>query len=146
MIIDSAGADSESARAALLKADVVITMCDASPVDLWEIGTLQQVVQNLKRTTKKEIPLLFFFNRVSTNNKVKTVEEAKTFLEESFIIPDFIPSTTIKNRISFQHSFREGKTILELENKDPQALVETNKVCDDFFNYITALLHDQKND
>ena len=136
VIIDSAGVDNTSTRSALLRTDYILTLSAHSALDLWEIDTLLKVVQNLERAQKRRIPTLLLFNKVSSNKHVKGVQEALDFLQESFITPSYIFESVMKDRIIYQHIFREGKGVVEYMPVNTEARQEIKNVTEELVEFI----------
>jgi chromosome partitioning protein len=135
VIIDSAGVDSVSTRQALLRTDYILTLSAPSSLDLWEIDTLLKVVHGLERIQKRSVPVLLVFNRVSPNPNVRAVQDAIEFLNESLINPTYVFHNTIKDRIIYQHSIREGKGVIEYTPINTEARLEMANLVDELINF-----------
>jgi chromosome partitioning protein len=131
VIIDSAGVDSVSTRQALLRTDYILTLSAPSSLDLWEIDTLLKLVHSLERIQKRRVPVLLVFNRVSPNPNVRTIQDAIEFLNDSLINPTYIFESTIKDRIIYQHSIREGKGVIEYIPVNTEARSEMTNLIDE---------------
>jgi chromosome partitioning protein len=131
VLIDSAGVDSSSTRAILLKTDYVLTLSAPSPLDLWEIDTLLKLVQNLERAQNRKVPTILLFNKVGT---AKGIQDALLFLSESNINPTHILNTSVKDRIVYQHSIREGKSVIEFTPSNSGAISEITNITNELIN------------
>lgn len=126
-IIDSPGVNDSSMRAALLRSDYVITPAPPSPVDLWEVETLCQVVRKLSEIQRRKIPIMLLFNKVPAGHNIKNVEESIKYIEDSNIFLDYIIKTEIKTRQAYQHSIKEGRGVVEYSPADVKACEEIKK-------------------
>lgn len=135
VIIDSAGVDNTVTRQTLLKTDYILTLSAPSPLDLWEIDTLLKMVQSLERAQNRRVPVILLFNKVSTNKNVKGVQEAISFLNESLISPTHIFSTSVKDRIIYQHSIREGKGVIEYTPANSEARLEIANIVSELIDF-----------
>ncbi|MEM6524704.1 MAG: ParA family protein, partial [Bacteroidota bacterium] len=134
VFIDTRGADSKSTRSALLRCDYILTFSAPSPADLWEVEVIIDMAKSLGKIQKKKIPVLLAYNRVPTNRRVTSVRDAKEYLDENMIAPDYIFDALIHERIAFQHSIREGKAVSEY--KDSAARVEIANLADEFIQFL----------
>jgi chromosome partitioning protein len=136
VFIDSAGVDDPNTRTALVKADYILTVSPPTAVDLWELDTMLKLVRSLEQKVNRTIPLLLAFNRVSTNKNSKTIQDALTFLDESRLFFSYVFESVIKDRISFQYAFREGKSITEYTPIDQSARTEIHQLCNELIAYL----------
>lgn len=126
-LIDSPGVNDSSMRAALLRSDYVITPAPPSPVDLWEVETLIQVVKKLSDIQRRRIPIMLLFNKVPTGHNIKNVEESIKYIEEGNVLIDYIIKTEIKTRQAYQHSIKEGRGVVEYSPSDIKACDEIKR-------------------
>ena len=124
VLIDSPGVDDKNMRSALLRSDYVITTCPASPVDLWEVETLSNILKKLQSIQNRKIPLILVFNKVPPRYKEGAVREANEFFETSNIYPDYILPNCICERAVFKHSINDGKGVVEYSPPDEKAISE----------------------
>lgn len=136
VFIDCAGVDDLNTRTALVKADYILTISPPTAVDLWEMDTMIQLVRSLELKVKRKIPVLLVFNRVPVNKHTKTLQDAITFLEESNLHFTHVFEAVIKDRISFQYAFREGKSIMEYMPADRTARNEMITFCNELIQYL----------
>lgn len=140
VLIDSPGVDDKNMRSALLRSDYVITTCPTSPVDLWEIETLLNILKKLQSIQNRKIPLILVFNKVSPRYKEGSIKEANEFLQASNIYPDYILPYCICERAVFKHSINDGKGVIEYSPSDAKAISEI-KNC---FKYLELIINNQK--
>jgi len=144
VLIDSAGVDNANTRTALLRTDYVLTLAAPSPLDLWEISPLLTVIEGLERTQKRKIPVLLVFNKVSPNPSVRSIEDAKSFLQDNMIFPKHIFETVIRDRIVFQHAIREGKSVAEYTPANLDARNELTTLTLELIQTIESLTNNGK--
>lgn len=124
VLIDSPGVDDSNMRAALLRSDYIITTCPPSPVDLWEVETLINILKKLQSIQNRKIPLILAFNKVPPRYEQGSIKEAETFLKANNIFPDYILNSCICERAAFKHSIKDGKGVIEYSPPDPKAIAE----------------------
>lgn len=141
VLIDSPGVDDSNMRSALLRSDFIITTCPTSPVDLWEVETLMNILKKLQNIQNRKIPLILVFNKVPSRHQEGSIREAKDFFESNNIYPDHILPTCICERAAFKHSIKDGTGVIEHSPPDPKAITEI-KNC---FKEIEILIQSYRN-
>ncbi len=136
VLIDTAGVDSTSTREAILKSDYVITLSSPSLADVWEVSEVLELCRNAGKVRKHKLPLALVFNKCSTHNKVNSLQEAQTFLEENLYVPDYIFENVIHERIAYQHAIRAGESVFEYE-KNGTAAKEFKQICEEFMQLLS---------
>lgn len=139
VLIDSPGVDDSNMRAALLRSDYVITTTPVSPVDLWEVETLIDILKKLQTVQNRKIPLILVFNKVPSRHEIGSIKEAKAFFDNNNIIPDFIVPSCICERAVFKHSIKDGKGVIEYSPTDTKAIKEIKDCYDNITKYIDKL-------
>lgn len=124
VLIDSPGVDDSNMRAALLRSDYIITTCPPSPVDLWEVETLINILKKLQSIQNRKVPLILVFNKVPPRYEQGSIKEAETFFKTNNIFPDCILNSCICERAAFKHSIKDGKGVIEYSPPDPKAIAE----------------------
>ena len=131
IFIDAGGRDSVELRSAMVVADIMLSPIQASQYDLWSLERLDELVQEAS-PSNLELKAYTVINRVSTNPSVKEAEEAMELLAE---FPNLCTlKTTLKDRISFRKSVREGKSVLEFLPKDKKAITEIKALYKELFD------------
>ena len=138
VLIDSPGVDDKNMRSALLRSDFVITTCPPSPVDLWEVETLINIMKNLQDIQARKIPLLLVFNKVPSRYADNAIGDAKNFFEQNAIFPDYIVEASIKDRVSFRHSIRDGRGVLEYSPTDIKDKNDINTCKNEIIEFIRS--------
>jgi len=124
VLIDSPGVDDSNMRAALLRSDYILTLCSPSPVELWEVESLQKILGQLQIIQNRKLPLALIFNKVPTHHSILAISDAIKFFEDNNIIPDYIIKSPIKERVVFKHSIRDGKGVVDYSPLDQKAKQE----------------------
>ncbi|MBP7190484.1 MAG: ParA family protein [Rickettsiaceae bacterium] len=124
VLIDSPGVDDLNMRAALLRSDYVITTCPPSAVDLWEVESLISILKKLQVMQERKIPLVLIFNKVPTRHSSIALSEAMTFFDQNNITPNYVLETSIKDRVAFKNSIKDGKGVIEASPTDHKAVNE----------------------
>jgi len=124
VLIDSPGVDDINMRAALLRSDFVITTCPPSPVDLWEVESLMNILKQLQGTQSRRLPLMLVFTKVPTRHSALAINDALKFFEHNNITPAHILNSVIKERAIFKHSIRDGRGVIEYSPPDHKATEE----------------------
>lgn len=138
VLIDSPGVDDSNMRGALLRSDYVITSCPPSPVDLWEVESLIDILKKLRNIQNRKIPLILFFNKVPPRHSDIVVKEANGFLKTNNINPDYIVPTYICERASLKHSIKDGRGVVEYSPTDQKAINEIKNCYNDIEKYIAS--------
>jgi len=134
VFIDSVGANSKNTREALIKSDFVLTLSGPSPLDIWEIESIIKLVKSLSAVQKRKIPVMLALNKVHPN--LRDLSDIEAFMETNLIFPDYIFSSIIRERMSFQHALREGKAVCEYTDK--KALAEFDELATELLEHINS--------
>ena len=119
VIIDVGGRDTSNQRSALLVADRYILPFQPSSFDIWTIGTLLQIIQDLQIINPK-LKTLYILNRVLSGSKDNN--QSIEILEESPLLIG-IP-LLIGNRKAFRNAAAEGLGVAETKIRDDKAINE----------------------
>lgn len=136
VLIDSPGVDDSNMRAALLRSDYIVTPCPISSIDLWEVENLIKIIKNLQTIQNRKIPLILVFNKVPARHSQTPLLEARQFFETNNIHPDFILKNSIKDRVVFKHSIRDGKAVIDYYPFDEKAKEEMIGCYNEIFEII----------
>ncbi len=138
VLIDSPGVDDSNMRSALLRSHYVITTCPPSPVDLWEVETLLNILKKLQLTQDRRIPLILIFNKVPTRHAATALNDALIFFEHNNIMPSYILKSSIKDRASFKNSIKDGKGVIESSPTDHKAVAEIESCYEEIMQIIKS--------
>lgn len=125
IIIDAGGGDTPEQRGALLAADKAIFPLRPSQFDLWTLGRLSTLVNNIKEVNEKLEPYILL-NQANTNPKVKEPEfaDAKLIIED-YPIFKFLDHV-IHDRIAFRKAAINGQGVVEYRPEDRKAVQEVH--------------------
>jgi chromosome partitioning protein len=123
VLIDSPGVDDKNMRLAIVKSDFILTTCSTSSADLWELETFTKVIKQLSIAKGKKIPTMLLFNKTSANQQSlqANIAAAEDFLTSSNIYFDYILKTSIKERVAFKNSLKDGRGVVEYSPADTKA-------------------------
>ncbi len=113
IIVDCAGADSKSARTALLHADVVLTPFRNSQHDIESLVNDTDEVVRGAQSINERLVALAIMNMVSTNSKSE-MKNAKEALEQAETVFKLMPEF-LSDRIAFRNACTAGEGVVELK-------------------------------
>lgn len=130
VIIDAGGRDSVELRSAMVAADILIIPIQASQLDVWTLGNMDELVKQAKGFNPN-LKAKIIINRASPNPAVNEVEEAKS------IIGDFeeikLSNVVIRDRIAFRKAAKSGLGVCELLEEDKKAVSEIENLYKEIF-------------
>ena len=125
IIIDAGGRDSVELRGALTIADKAIFPIRPSQFDLWTLGRLSTLIDEMLPINPK-LQGFVVLNQASTNPAVKEVPEAQNLVNE---FPNLrLMDVVICERIAFRRAAIEGKCVVEYKPLDAKAVEEIEKL------------------
>lgn len=133
IIIDAGGAASEVLRAAMTIADILIIPLIPSSFDVWTLGTINNIISEVK-TTNQNLKIFLVYNKIASNPHT-----AKTEIEESDeILSDFTSitrsNTSLVNRVSIRRAQSQGLSVIEFKPCDEKAVEEIQKLYKEVFS------------
>ena len=132
IIVDCAGADTKSARTALLVADVVLTPFRNSQHDIESlVNDTDEVVRGAQMINEKLVALAVM-NMVSTNSKTEMLS-ARSALDQAETVFRLMPEF-LSDRIAFRNACASGHGVVEL--KCNKAKVEMTAL----YNHIDGIM------
>jgi len=134
IIIDVGGRDTSSQRAALIVADVLLIPFQPRSLDVWTLGSLSGLLDDVFSINEKLI-VLGVINRgdVFGNDN----EEAKQVIRDSGNI--YCLDEVVFQRKAFANASSEGKGVVEMVPKDPKAIEEIINLTHAVFDFKTTL-------
>lgn len=130
VIIDAGGRDSVELRSAMVAADILIIPIQASQLDVWTLGNMDELVKQAKGFNPNLMAKIII-NRASPNPAVNEVEEAKS------IIGDFdeikLSNIVVRDRIAFRKAAKSGLGVFELVDGDKKAIGEIEELYKEIF-------------
>ena len=129
IIVDTGGRDSPELRSSLLVANTALIPVQPTQLDLWATEKVFQVTATAQ-DLNPELEVLGVITRAHTNLLVTTARDALSFLSE---FPDVtLCRTVIHERLSWQRSILEGRSVIEL--RDSKAKSELKLLYGETFN------------
>lgn len=122
VIIDAGGRDSLELRYALGVADRAFIPVQPFQFDIWTVRQMDSLVE-MAASINDRLRASLVLNRVSTNPVVREDKDARDFLREERFANLSILETTIRDRIAFRKSARDGMTVVEFGG-DKKAVAE----------------------
>jgi chromosome partitioning protein len=134
IIVDVGGRDTTSQRAALTIADILIAPFQPRSLDVWTIGKLGSLLDEVKAVNPK-LQAFTVVNRADSQGSDN--DSALEILRESENVK-CLP-ILICQRKTFANAAAEGKGIVELKIQDKKAISEIKSLCDLIFETAMAL-------
>lgn len=136
IVIDAGGRDSLELRYALGVADRVYIPVQPFQFDIWTIQQMDALVE-MARTINEHLNAYLVLNRVSTNPVVREDRDAREFVSQEKFSNLTLLQATVRDRISFRKSARDGLSVVE-HRLDRKAATEMNELYE-------AIYGDEKN-
>lgn len=131
IIIDAGGRDSLELRYALGVADRAYIPVQPFQFDIWTVRQMDSLVEMAKSINEK-LAAFLVLNRVSTNPVVREDREAREFIEEENFQSLSLLDATIRDRIAFRKSARDGLGVVELRS-DRKAIAEIEELYEEIY-------------
>lgn len=119
IIIDVGGRDTTSQRSALAIADVCIIPFKPRSLDIWTLGSLKIMLEEIKAINPK-LCIIPVINQADCRGNDN--EDAKSILKEIDIFDS--PAMEIGNRKAFANAASQGLSVIEMNKVDAQAVEE----------------------
>lgn len=135
LIIDSGGYDSDINRAALIKADLIITPVGISQIEIFGLQKFRKILEEASDALGTTIKTNVLLNNVDSRSKKKLSE-----LKEYIVVNNTyfkLLQTVVHTRADFKNSYGEGLTVKE-HNKKGDAHSEIKQLCKEVYNMIKA--------
>ena len=133
IIVDAGGAASEVLRAAMTMADVLVLPLMPSSFDIWTLGTVNNLISEVKHTNPKIIAKVVY-NKVAPHPQTakSEMEESNEILSDFDSIKRF--DTILIYRVAIRRSQSKGQSIVEYKPLDDKANEEINSLYMEVFN------------
>ena len=129
IFIDTGGRDSNSQRAGLVIADIMLIPFSPRSFDIWTLEPLKKLLEEIQ-TVNSEIKIYAFINRADPKGSDNQEAEMVLQEEESITYID----TPIGNRKAFANGTAQGLAATEMNPKDKKANNEITKLYQSIFN------------
>jgi len=133
IIIDTGGRDTNSQRAALTIADLLLVPFGPRSLDLWTLDRVEELIGNA-RTINPDLRAYAFINRADHQGSYN--EETREVLEDSDRL-EFV-SQTLGNRKSFAIAFDYGQGVVEYTPRDKKAIGEMEAFYNAVFDIVAT--------
>ncbi len=134
VLIDTGGRDTTSQRAALTVADVLLVPFLPRSFDVWVIGRVAGVVDEV-RTVNPELKAYAFLNRADPRGQ-DNIDAAEVIRENAAL--EFIDAP-IGQRKAFANAAAQGLAVTEVKPQDPKATAEIVTLFQRVFNVTLTL-------
>ena len=119
LIVDSGGYDSNVNRAALVKADIVITPVGISQIEIFGLQIFRKILKDASEALGQKIKTNVLINNVDSRSKNK-LKELRSYIEENNKYFNLLEST-VYTRVDYKNSYGDGLTVKELNKKGAAA-------------------------
>ena len=133
LIIDSGGYDSNINRAALIKADIIITPVGISQIEIFGLQKFRKILKEASEALGVKIKTNVLLNNVDSRskNKLKDLRDYIKDNHENFNLLD----TIIYTRADYKNSYGDGLTVKEY-NKKGSAQEEIKELTKEIYKVI----------
>ncbi len=133
IIIDAGGRDSIELRASLTVADRIYIPLQASQFDVWTLGTMDKLVEQVKPFNPK-LEAFVVINRASPNPSVSETLEIQSMFDDFNNLK--LVETVIKDRIAYRKAARAGLGVFEMNGADQKSVLEIDSLFKEIDNDI----------
>jgi len=120
LIIDSGGYDSDVNRAALIKADIIITPVGISQIEIFGLQKFRKILKEASEALDVKIKTNVLLNNVDSRSKNK-LKDLREYIKDNHKYFNLLDST-IHTRADFKNSYDDGLTVKEFNKKGTAAL------------------------
>ncbi|KAG0189373.1 cytochrome c oxidase subunit 1 [Apophysomyces sp. BC1034] len=131
IIVDAGGRDSVELRAAMTKAEVMVSPIQASSFDLWTLRRLDELVRQAQ-AFNSDLKVLVVISRAPTNPSVTDTTEAAELVSEYETFS--LARHPVRERIAFRRSAGQGLGVVEYDPADKKAIFEINALYKEISN------------
>jgi len=133
LIIDSGGYDSDINRAALIKADIIITPVGISQIEIFGLQKFRKILKEASEALGKKIKTNVLLNNVDSRSKNK-LRDLREYIKENNKYFNLLDSI-IHTRADFKNSYGDGLTVKEF-NKKGTAAQEIKQLTKEILNLV----------
>ena len=133
LIIDSGGYDSDINRAALIKADIIITPVGISQIEIFGLQKFRKILKEASEALGKKIKTNVLLNNVDSRSKNK-LKDLREYIKENNKYFNLLDSV-IHTRADFKNSYGDGLTVKEF-NKKGTAAQEIKQLTKEILNLV----------
>ena len=115
LVIDSGGYDSDINRAALIKADLIITPVGISQIEIFGLQKFRKILKEASQALGKTIKTNVLLNNVDSRSKNK-LKDLREYIKDKNNYFNLL-NTTLHTRADYKNSYGEGLTVKEYNKK-----------------------------
>ena len=115
LIIDSGEYDSDVNRAALIKADIIITPVGISQIEIFGLQKFRKILKEASEALGAKIKTNVLLNNVDSRSKNK-LKDLREYIKDNHKYFNLLDST-IHTRADFKNSYGDGLTVKEFNKK-----------------------------
>jgi len=119
LIIDSGGYDSDVNRAALIKADIIITPVGISQIEIFGLQKFRKILKEASEALGVKIKTNVLLNNVDSRSKNK-LRDLREYIKENNKYFNLLESV-IHTRADYKNSYGDGLTVKEFNKKGTAA-------------------------
>lgn len=131
IIIDTSGSDTQNNRNIMEHSDIVIIPTHVSMFDVAVLNGMIDFFHAIRKNVNKNMRGYIVINRVSANPKVKYVEKLREFMQNKKFVGIKLLHSVIYDRIAYQQSIGQGKSIFEFCKATDKALTDFRLFCEE---------------
>ena len=115
LVIDSGGYDSDINRAALIRADIIITPVGISQIEIFGLQKFRNILKEASKALGVTLKTNVLLNNVDSRSKNK-LKELREYIKDKNTHFNLLESV-IHTRADFKNSYGEGLTVKEFNKK-----------------------------
>ena len=115
LVIDSGGYDSNINRAALVKADLIITPVGISQIEIFGLQKFRKILQEASEALETTIKTNVLLNNVDSRSKNK-LSDLREYIKDKNDYFNLL-ETTVHTRADYKNSYGDGLTVKEYNKK-----------------------------
>jgi len=119
LVIDSGGYDSDVNRAALIKADIIITPVGISQIEIFGLQKFRKILQEASSALGIKVKTNVLLNNVDSRSKNK-LKNLREYIKDNNKYFSLLEST-LHARADFKNSYGDGLTVKEFNKKSTAA-------------------------
>ena len=133
LIVDSGGYDSDVNRAALIKADLIITPVGISQIEIFGLQKFRKILKEASETLGMNIQTNVLINNVDSRSK-KKLKDLRDYIKEKSTYFNLLESV-IHTRADYKNSYGDGLTVKEY-NKNGSAQEEIKDLSKEIYKLL----------
>ena len=115
LVIDSGGYDSDINRAALIKADLIITPVGISQIEIFGLQKFRKILKEASEALGTKIKTNVLLNNVDSRSKNK-LKDLREYIKDKNAYFNLLEST-LHTRADYKNSYGDGLTVKEYNKK-----------------------------